>query len=927
MTLVYLRRQFWCWCVPVMALFLCVSVAWTHPAQAQTTSANSGPQWYPMVRPNLDSSSIVFDPKNPNIVYNGGTSGVFKSIDGGRKWRTINNGLTNVSINILAIDPVTTTTIYAGTDGGVFRSIDGGANWVEINTNIPDTKVNYHPTRSILAIAIDPNNTSTVYAGSYGGGLFRSTDYGNSWVSIGSGLPNTFIQAIAIDPNKSNIILVAPNDAGVFKSEDSGDNWTQLIDGWVNSITIDQTDPTRILVGADGGIFRSIDSGNTWTRGRPSPNHVSTVVFDPFDHMTVYAGGETVFISTDGGASWALPAGEFYEAIIYGITAIALSPASPGQLFVGTQGYGQNYPGNGVFTSLDRGVTWLDANSGPVLDGVATQGVTFAPSDPNILYVAGGYNYTTGYAFGIALSRNRGRSWNSIGKLLNGKPFSFAVDPTSPTTIYAGIKSYGSNSVNGIYKSTDDGATWSLCIGGQDNDIFTGIIIDPFNSAIIYAFSTKTGIYKSADGGKTWNVIYNIDHSSDTFVSQAYVGAAKASPLVQNKLCAGTDRGVICSNDGGKNWIVVNLPVLNQYAPIYSIAFDAINPNLLFAATTLHYGLGNTPIYKSEDGGNSWVNLSDNVPFLSAYALAQVPMQSGGLYAATDRGLFRTSDGGSSWAKVPTIGLPNELGFSTITVSSADPNILYVTASNGQLYTTDPTAAGAPAPASGWWWNPTEPGRGVGLEVSATGAARLGLFGFDDSGFSHWWIASGALDSSGNFSSNLIDAEFGSALGAPQRTAQTSSAGSISFAPTSDTAGTLTLPNGSQVPIQRYEFTPGGLAAAADSAAPRTGWWTSPNAPGQYFFIEVQNGVINASALSFDVDGAPVWYSDRTQAVAAGIYGGSWQELIGGQTLSSPYRAPKALANAASASLRFSSPTSGSLIFGTTILPITWTGP
>jgi photosystem II stability/assembly factor-like uncharacterized protein len=116
-----------------------------------------------MVRPNLDSHSIVFDPKNPNIVYEGGANGVFKSTDGGANWRTINDGLTNVGVNVLAIDPVTTTTIYAGTAGGIFRSVDGGKNWKAIYNNVPDP---FGQATEFVSLAINPINTQNVFAGS-----------------------------------------------------------------------------------------------------------------------------------------------------------------------------------------------------------------------------------------------------------------------------------------------------------------------------------------------------------------------------------------------------------------------------------------------------------------------------------------------------------------------------------------------------------------------------------------------------------------------------------------------------------------------------------------------------------------------------------------------------------------------------------------
>jgi photosystem II stability/assembly factor-like uncharacterized protein len=191
MTLVYSRRKFWPWAVPVIALVMCVSVTWMCAALAQAISANSGPQWYPMVRPNLFSSAVVFDPKNPKIVYEGGATGIFKSTDGGTSWRAINYGLTNVIVYSLVIDPVTTTTLYAGTDGGVFKSINGGKNWAAQNNGIQPTNINTLKLPPIISIAIMPSSPSNIYAASYGRGLLYSSDSGNSWTSVGGGLPVT----------------------------------------------------------------------------------------------------------------------------------------------------------------------------------------------------------------------------------------------------------------------------------------------------------------------------------------------------------------------------------------------------------------------------------------------------------------------------------------------------------------------------------------------------------------------------------------------------------------------------------------------------------------------------------------------------------------------------------------------------------------
>ena len=101
----------------------------------------------------------------PNTIYAGAFGGVFKSMDGGKSWTLVNSGLTSTDILAIAIDPLTSLTIYAGTSGGsVFKSTDGGANWITVGGFADALK-------TVFSLAIDPA-TETVYAGTEGGGAF-----------------------------------------------------------------------------------------------------------------------------------------------------------------------------------------------------------------------------------------------------------------------------------------------------------------------------------------------------------------------------------------------------------------------------------------------------------------------------------------------------------------------------------------------------------------------------------------------------------------------------------------------------------------------------------------------------------------------------------------------------------------------------------
>src|SRR5437870_6352389 len=127
----------------------------------------------------------------------------------------VSNGPEGGTIHALAIDPQTSSTLYAGTSGGgVFQSTDGGASWRAINTGLTIPYIN--------ALAIDPQTPTTLYAGTYGGGVFQSADAGASWSAINSGLTIPYIKALAIDPQTPTTLYAGTSGGGVFQSTDAG---------------------------------------------------------------------------------------------------------------------------------------------------------------------------------------------------------------------------------------------------------------------------------------------------------------------------------------------------------------------------------------------------------------------------------------------------------------------------------------------------------------------------------------------------------------------------------------------------------------------------------------------------------------------------------------------------------------------------------
>ncbi len=216
-------------------------------------------------------NQVVFHPQDSQTLYAATTVGVFQSTDGGRTWRESMSGMIEVNFVVsLAIDPIKPKVIYAGTTGGVYRTKTGAENWVKVTEGMVafDAKM-ASMAMGVNSLAIDPNETNTVYAGTTQG-LFKSTNQGNNWTKIGDALGDSFVSAIQLDPSNTSTIFLATSE-GVKKSPDGGKTWTLKNSGLeaasIRSIQLTANSPNIIYAGTNGGgLYRSLDGGESWTR-------------------------------------------------------------------------------------------------------------------------------------------------------------------------------------------------------------------------------------------------------------------------------------------------------------------------------------------------------------------------------------------------------------------------------------------------------------------------------------------------------------------------------------------------------------------------------------------------------------------------------------------------------------------------------------
>ena len=175
----------------------------------------------------------------------------------------------------------------------MFKIEDEESGWVGLEEGLAGAPV--------FALQVDPSSSQVLYAGSFGDGLFRSTD-GGSWVPVNDGLTGELLQALVIHPRTPSTLYAGSFGDGISKSSDSGSSWTDLNKGLpffpvVRALAIDASGPD-ILYAAVGGVFKNVDGGPVWAqvgsewtqKGVSSQPHAWSLVLDPAKPSTLYAG-------------------------------------------------------------------------------------------------------------------------------------------------------------------------------------------------------------------------------------------------------------------------------------------------------------------------------------------------------------------------------------------------------------------------------------------------------------------------------------------------------------------------------------------------------------------------------------------------------------------------------------------------------------
>ena len=292
----------------------------------------------------LSVNSLVFDPKNSDVLYIGSSSGIHKSEDAAESWTYI---LTGIAVGDVRVDPNTSNIVYSaglsGNNGKIIKSYDNGSTWIDIYSE--PSKGN-----AVLTMDILRSNTKILIAGLNNGEVLRSSDEGRTWQLVKDFQDRVF----KIRFTGSNSVYALTRTNGLYKSGDLGTTWTQVSELLTSNslfsrnnapvsvtafydLALDQRQAGVIYLGTEQGLMRTIDDGATWSSlSLPAKDNsqlrVSAVAVNPASSNNIYASiSSTLFRSVNGGVTWEtkkLPTSAILRLIL-------INPSAPNIVYLG----------------------------------------------------------------------------------------------------------------------------------------------------------------------------------------------------------------------------------------------------------------------------------------------------------------------------------------------------------------------------------------------------------------------------------------------------------------------------------------------------------------------------------------------------------------------------------------------------------------
>lgn len=662
---------------------------------------NAGVTWTPIFddQPSYSIGSVTIDPNNPAIIWVGTGENV-----GGR---------------------------HVGYGDGVYKSMDGGKTWKNMGLMQSEhiSKVVVHPENSdVVWVAAQ----GPLWNSGDERGLYKSTDGGESWKKVLGNAEWTGVTDIVMDPRDPDVLYAATWDrhrtvaaymgggpgSGIHKSTDGGETWTELKTGLPGSnmgkigLAISPIDPDYVYAAIEldrtkGGIFLSTDAGGSWKKmsdavaGGTGPHYYQELYASPHHFGTIYLMNVRTIISEDHGANYRTMREEDKHSDNH---AMAFRSNDPNYLLVGSDG--------GIYETFDLGDNWRYHPNLPI-----TQYYKVAVDDEKPFYNLYGGTQDNGTHEGPSrtdLTHGiRNADWKHI---LFADGHDTATEPGNPNIVYGETQQGGLHRIDRV--SGEVTFIQPQPREGEDFERYNWdapILVSPHSPTRLYFASQR--VWRSEDRGNSWTPVsgdltrdeerielpimgrtQSWDNAWDVNAMSNYntITSLGESPIQEDLIYAGTDDGIIqVSEDGGENWRkteVGDIRGIPERAFVNDIRADLFDENVVYAALDNHkYGDFKPYLIKSTDKGRSWTSIAGNLPERHlVWRMVQDHVNPDLLFAATEFGIFFTIDGGEEWVELKG-GAPT-ISFRDITIQREHDDLIGASFGRGYFILDDMSA-------------------------------------------------------------------------------------------------------------------------------------------------------------------------------------------------------------------------------------------
>ena len=657
-------------------------------------------------------ADIAIHPENENIWYVAvGSGGVWKTMNSGTTWKSIFDNQKVYSTGCITIDPNTPSTIWLGTGenvggrhvgfgDGIYVSHDDGKSWK--NMGLENSE-------HLSKIIIHPENSDVVWAASQGPlwskggerGIFKTKDGGKTWKRTLGDSEWVGATDMLIDPTNPDVLYAATwqrqrtvagylgggPGSGLHKSIDGGETWKELKSGIPSSnlgkiglaMSPFNSDVLYAVIELDrtkGGVFMTSNGGESWTKqsdavsGGTGPHYYQEIIASPHYEGTLFFMNNSALISKDHGKTFTRMSRSNQHSDSH---ALVFKKSDPNYLLIGTDG--------GLYESFDGTNSWKYVRNLPI-----TQYFKIAVDDAMPFYnVYGGTQDNGSHSGPSRTISSDGIASADWWKTLGADGAQTATEPGNPDI------SYGEFQQGALWR-IDHKTRETVYIQPQareddPHERFNWdapIVVSTHNPKRLYFASQR--VWKSEDRGDAWEPIsgdLTLNQDRMTFpyygTSQSWdnawdlkamsnyntITSLAESPKQEGLIYAGTDDGLIqITEDGGTNWRKISLSSIKGLPStpfVNDVRADLFDANIVYAALDNHKnGDYNPYIIKSNDKGRTWSLMNGDLPSkLLIWRLVQDHVKKDLLFAATEFGVYFTSNGGKNWVELeggmPTI--------------------------------------------------------------------------------------------------------------------------------------------------------------------------------------------------------------------------------------------------------------------------------